>query len=77
MDIHERTFLQSLSNPIKAVIDYVRHLGCDITYTQEFLARLVTDRREIYHKRINEKQKPIIYRVKDIVMGRVAVQSNT
>ena len=40
------------------------------------MAWIVSDRREAHRERVNEKKKPIVYKVGDIVMGRVSVQSS-
>ena len=76
LDIHESELPQPITDVTRSVTEYVRYLGRDVNYARELLSWLVADRREAHRERTNLKRKPIVYRVGDIVMGRVAVQSS-
>ena len=76
IDIHEDDTLKPIHDVTPTVVDYIRHLGRDVPFSRELLAWMVTDRREAHRERVNDKRKPVEYKVGDIVMGRVSVQSS-
>lgn len=58
------------------LLRYIRSLGRDIPFARKILAFTLEGRRIQRSERINERRKRIKYRVGDIVMARVAVQSD-
>ena len=76
LDIHESEMPSPITDVTRSVVDYIQYLGRDVSYARGLLSWLVADRREAHRERANSKKKPIVYRVGDIVMGRVAVQSS-
>jgi hypothetical protein len=76
LDVHETDMPLPIDDPATSVVQYVRYLGNDVSFARNLLAWLIADRREAHRERENSKRSPILYKVGDIVMGRVAVQSN-
>ena len=65
-----------IDNPSASVVKYLRYLQRDIPFSRQLLAFLVEDRRLVHRERVNEKRHLVTYKPGDIVMARVAVQSN-
>ena len=76
LDIHESDLPAPTSDVTASVVDYIRYLGRDISYARDLIGWLLRDRRTAHRERTNEKRSPIVYKVGDIVMGRVSVQSS-
>ena len=58
------------------LLDYVRHLGRSVPLVQKILAFMLEERRIERSERINERRNRVKYKVGDVVMARVAVQSD-
>ena len=58
------------------VLDYIRSMGRDIAFVRKILAFMLEEKRILQSERVNERRKRITYKVGDIVMARVAVQSD-
>ena len=76
LDIHEFSLATPIETPTQSIVEYITYLGRVIHFSRELLAWVTEDRREQHHERTNMKRKVIQYKVGDIVMGQVTVQSN-
>ena len=66
-----------IDNPSESVAAYLRYLGRDVPFARELSTWITEDRRERHRERVNEGRNLIRYKPGDIVMARVAVQSDS
>lgn len=59
-----------------AVVSYIRHIDSDVRFAKELVTWLSEERRQRHRERANSTKRPIIYKVNDMVMAHVQVQSD-
>lgn len=77
LDINLCTTPPIIDNPSNSVAQYLRYVDRDKEFSQRLLQWLIDDRRAQHRERVNENRHLITYEAGDIVMGRIAVQSNS
>ena len=60
----------------QATVMYIRQIETDAQFAKELVMRLVEERRQRHQKHINDTKKIVQYKVNDIVMARVQVNSS-
>jgi len=72
--------LSSLPVPIddagKSTVSYIRQINKDARLASELVMCLTEERREHHRERVNQNRNIIVYKVNDMVMVRVQVQSD-
>jgi len=77
LDINMRNTPPIIDNPSDSVAKYLRYVDRDKEFAQQLLQWLRDDRRSQHRERVNENLHLTTYEAGDIVMGRIAVQSNS
>ena len=76
MDVAMAELPMPVNDTAKATVSYLRQIGKDSKFAQELVTWLIDERRERYRERINQSRHPMEYKIDDMVMARVQVNSN-
>ena len=77
LDINLQDLPTPSENDGERLVNYIRHMGREVPFVKGILALILEDRRVERSERINETRNLIQYKVGDIVMARVAIQSDS
>ena len=76
MDIAMAELPLHINDSAKATVSYLRQISNDSRFAKDIVTWLIEDRRERHRERVNQTKNPILYKVNDMVMARVEVQSS-
>jgi len=66
-----------IDTPSDSVAKYLRYVDGDAEFARKLTQWLIDDRRAMHRERVNEDRHLVTYEPGDVVMGKIAVQSNS
>ena len=77
MDVTLPALPTHITDAAKATVSYLHQISKGARFAQELITWLVEERRERHRERVNIGKNSITYKVDDMVMARVQVQSSS